>query len=682
MAKPRDAICIIFDVGVNTNVYDKLKEKTFYDEAKICIESIVRNKIFTKPTDEISLFLMGTETTDNDLNAADPTSFHNISHAFDLKPMSWDILKYVQTSIDPPSAYTADWVDAIIVAMDFFRKQSGDDVKDTIVKGLMDLDIELIVVSKNIDSAKASFIRTPDADANQIQSERFAEDIVRENLGVLCNISEAVETLSYVDKKKRRRTPWKAELTIGSNLEIKIAAYIYVRDEKELDAWKNRFGESVQQLGALGVSTSSSMIAATSKTEYKHNDTVIEKEAAAEALIKGYMYGGEPIIFEDTKFENGGKQLKLIGFTEIASIKLVYLVGDTIWLVVPQYGADVSTKKFAALLKAMEKSKLAIIARYAYRAGVAPKLMALFPDEDKMLMYELNYNDSYVDLQFPTLTSNAYAPSDEQRECMDKFIDSMDLSGEDQMNVDDIEPLGMFDKLLDPGLQYTYRAMAHRAINPGEPMLKLDDDIKALITAPKKPDVEQLKTVFPLKEAKLTGKDAILQKILKADKQEPESEVKPDLEQKKYSDVHEVGTIKPADDFNSLLDQGEPFNVLSEQIEKVIVAIVIKSMVAMDDKVLKALMVYRETAKLKGPFKYNSWIPTFKEELKQREKIQLWQSLINEKLGLISANESEISTVTEDEVKEFYKFDDFNTIQSHTNNNDVLESGADLFDDM
>lgn len=78
-------------------------------------------KIFTKPKDEISLFLLGTKTTDNRLNG-EYGGYEHISHALEMNAMSWDILKYIQKNIDPPSdEITGDWLDAIVVAMDYFK---------------------------------------------------------------------------------------------------------------------------------------------------------------------------------------------------------------------------------------------------------------------------------------------------------------------------------------------------------------------------------------------------------------------------------------------------------------------------------------------------------------------------------------------------------------------------------
>ena len=71
----------------------------------------------------MSLILLGTTSTDNELNKQHQGGYENINHAIPMKPMSWDILKYVKDSIDPPTddGFTGDWLDAIVVAMDHFN---------------------------------------------------------------------------------------------------------------------------------------------------------------------------------------------------------------------------------------------------------------------------------------------------------------------------------------------------------------------------------------------------------------------------------------------------------------------------------------------------------------------------------------------------------------------------------
>lgn len=64
----------------------------------------------------MALFLSGTSGMDNNL------SYANISMAIPMSPMKWDMLRYVRNSIDPPNdGIDSDWLDALIVAMDYLR---------------------------------------------------------------------------------------------------------------------------------------------------------------------------------------------------------------------------------------------------------------------------------------------------------------------------------------------------------------------------------------------------------------------------------------------------------------------------------------------------------------------------------------------------------------------------------
>jgi ATP-dependent DNA helicase 2 subunit 2 len=105
-----------------------------------------------------------------------------------------------------------------------------------------------------------------------------------------------------------------------------------------------------------------------------------------------------------------------------------------------------------------------------------------------------------------------------------------------------------------------------------------------------------------------------------------------------------------------LLRNGERFATLCTQIQNIISDLVFKQISIQMEKVAKALLIYREEAKLLGPYIYNSWIEQFKTSLLNRKKHEFWEEVIvKEGLGLISANENDMSTVTEQEVEDFYK---------------------------
>lgn len=117
----------------------------------------------------------------------------------------------------------------------------------------------------------------------------------------------------------------------------------------------------------------------------------------------------------------------------------------------------------------------------------------------------------------------------------------------------------------------------------------------------------------------------------------------------------EVGTVTPAEDFAELFRRGEKFTTLCQQIQRVISDLVLKSMVCPTEKVSMALMIYREESKVIGAFRYNEWVVEFKKLLLNRQKVAVWEDIVvREGYGLITADESETSTVTPQEAKEFY----------------------------
>lgn len=393
-----------------------------------------------------------------------------------------------------------------------------------------------------------------------------------------------------------------------------------------------------------------------------------------------YLYGGVSVPFEDANKESGTKGLRCLGFTDISNIRMEYLKGDTIWLVIPQKGFEFSSKCYSALMNAMGNMNVALIAHYTYRDGTAPKMMAIFASDDSMHMYELFFKDNIIDTNFPLLNSKSTAPSAEQLDFMDKFIDSMDLVAEHDLDQGFVKTTEQFKPLLDPGLQNMYRVIANRAINPKDPVLKPHPDIMVLITPQKQPDVDGLKTLFPLKPIKLTNKEKLLQNLSKANEDAIDEPIASNSNQN-FSEISEIGTIRPAEDFMDLWNQGKGFDELSKQIEKVIADLVMNSMICMNDKVIPAMFAYRETARLKAAYKYNEWITEFKQQLIEREKHQLWQLIVDEQLGLITAEESKFMVlVSSEDALAFYKIDEQMTKVAQpmeTNGDD-----DDLFDDL
>lgn len=53
--------------------------------------------------------------------------------------------------------------------------------------------------------------------------------IVKETESIFCSFDDIMPHIIISEKKTKRRMAWKADLEIGSQIRVKIAAYIYVR---------------------------------------------------------------------------------------------------------------------------------------------------------------------------------------------------------------------------------------------------------------------------------------------------------------------------------------------------------------------------------------------------------------------------------------------------------------------
>lgn len=116
-----------------------------------------------------------------------------------------------------------------------------------------------------------------------------------------------------------------------------------------------------------------------------------------------------------------------------------------------------------------------------------------------------------------------------------------------------------------------------------------------------------------------------------------------------------IGTLTPAEDFIEMLHSGERFSVAVEQLCAVLDQLVLRPMSVPLDRVGRALMMFREEAKVLGPHRYNEFIVKFKCMLIEREKVDVWQQVVmKECLGLITVLESSQSAIDVVEASKFY----------------------------
>lgn len=539
-----------------------------------------------------------------------------------------------------------------------FQTEVEENDVDVIISNIKDYGIELIGVSDTVqysDTEKLSgchFTQNTEKEDSQSKSEEIFSRMTEQiNGACLCHIEHVESQLMYYQRKAKKPFPWNAALTIGSAFRINISGYVFVKEELAFEPFKTECFEA---------NTITKMT-----TTYTRNNEEIEKPDEQD-IVTAFMYGGEICpVDEETKYEGGKKCLACIAFCKKTSIPPQFYCGDGCHLVVPQKSGseDKSTRIFACLVEAMHNTGYDMIARKVYRDNVKPHLVLLSPKITKkggkyLSLVELPYAEDIVYTQFPSLRSEKYQTSDEQAAAVNELIKSMNL-----MNAhDDDSGVVEFQVNLNPIQQHMCNVVAYRALNPGNPLPPFNEELKKLFDVPEKikkesrKAMEELSKLFKLEIVKERTKKPFGQKSREVTDTPMETDEN-ELNNENYRGITKIGTITPAEDFMYLVKNSlERFSNLCDQIQQIIFEYMFKTTIDYGEKIKEAMLGYREMAKIHGPFQYNKWIQELKEISIKRNKIDEWNDIVvKEGLGLISVNESPISTLSIEEQLEFYE---------------------------
>lgn len=543
----------------------------------------------------------------------------------------------------------------IVLITNFLNSVNGDQV-EAVIAGLNEMNIELIAFNDDIKFLSdhelfGTFSQSQVKSQSQKASEDLFARVIRESRGNLCHIEYVEVQLLHFQKKTTRPMPWNCSLTIGSQIKIPISAFIRVQEEKFLGSFKTEC--------TIPNSITKPVI------EYTQGNQVIQ-QLDPEEVVKGYNYGESVIPVPDDSavvYRNKEKCFSCIGFAQRSSILDEHLIGDSSSVVVPQAGSD--ERPFSCLVRAMAESEMCMIVRRVYRLGLNPTLNVLIPHFNGttiayLTMIQLPFAEDEISFMFPQLRGSKTKPSDEQLEAMENLIDSMDL----MTALDDESGLQeAFDtkKTLNPLHQHVCRSICHRALNPTSELSNIEEELLKIIDVPEQLKessqeiMEKLKELFELEEVVIPVKK-IFPVSKTGDDEEDEPLDEDLLDPGSRSNIVEVGTVTPAEDFHLLMKKGEHFGKVAGQIANVIYDLIFRTTNLQLEKVMSAIHVFRGEAKQYGPFHYNEWIRKLKEALLSRNRVSFWEDVIvKDNYGLISETESSLSSISEEVQKEFYK---------------------------
>ncbi|KAF1480969.1 X-ray repair cross-complementing protein 5, partial [Pygoscelis antarcticus] len=695
------AIVLCLDVGF-TMSNSASGEESSLEQAKKVMTKFVQRQVFAESKDEVAVVLFGTDGTRNDLASGD--QYQNITVHRSLMLPDFDLLEDIQDVIKPDSEQ-ADFLDAIIVCMDLLQKETiGKRYEKRHIELFTDLSspvsedqLEIIIANlKKTGISLQFFLPFPvdvddgggDTNASvhsQMHRNSFPRkglteqqkegiDVVRKlmhtldeegGLEEIYTFRESLERLSMFKKIERRPMAWPCQLTIGSNLSIRIVAYKSVTEEKVKKMWtvvdaKTLRKDDVQK-----------------ETVYCLNDDD-ETEVQRDDTIQGFRYGSDIVPFskedeEQMKYKTEAKCFSVLGFSRSSQIQRHYYMGNQVLKVFAAKDDENAAVAFSALVHALDELKVVAIVRYVYDRRCNPQIGVAFPyikDAYECLIYvQLPYMEDLRQYIFSSLKNNKKCiPTADQLSAVDSLIDSMNLIYEDD-DGETFEDLFKPSKISNPHFQRLYQCLQHKAFHPNEPLPPVEQHILEMLEVPCvvkercQAPLEKVKALFPLKEVGKKKEEKTAQDIFKDNEDGPNPK-KPKIDDEEGSfsiiklaegNVTSVGSVNPAEDFRILVRQkNADFKDVSQQLINRIDQFLENKDSQYYMKGISCISVFREEAiKLSKVQCFNDFLQALKSKVEDKALADFWEIMIQDRISLITKDEAEGSLVTSEEAEKF-----------------------------
>ncbi|XP_051479835.1 X-ray repair cross-complementing protein 5 isoform X2 [Apus apus] len=679
-------------------------EESPLEQAKKVMTKFVQRQVFAESKDEVAVVLFGTDDTKNDLASGD--QYQNITVHRSLMLADFELLKDIEDVIKPGSEQ-ADFLDAIIVCMDLLQKETiGKKFEKRHIELFTDLSspvsedqLEIIIANLKKTGISLQFFLpfTVDVDdgggdaasasvCSEMRRNSFPRkgltrqqkegiDVVRKlmhtldeegGLEEIYTFRESLERLSMFKKIERRPTAWPCQLTIGSNLSIRIVAYKSVTEEKLKKVWtvvdaKTLKKDDVQR-----------------ETVYCLNDDD-ETEVQKDDTLQGFRYGSDIVPFskedeEQMKYKTEAKCFSVLGFSRSSQIQRHYYMGNQVLKVFAAKDDENAAVAFSALVHALDELNVVAVVRYAYDRRCNPQVGVAFPyikDAYECLIYvQLPYMEDLRQYVFSSLKNNKKCiPTADQLSAVDSLIDSMNLVYEDD-DGESFEDLFKPSKIPNPHFQRLYQCLQHKAFHPNEPLPPVEQHLLEMLEIPHvvkercQATLEKVKALFPLKEVGKKKEEMTAQDIFKDNSEDGPNAKKPRLEDEEGSfsimklaegNVTSVGSVNPAEDFQILVRQrSADFKDVSQQLINRIDQFLENKGSQYYMKGINCIRVFREEAiKLSKVQCFNDFLQALKSKVEDKALADFWEIMIQDRISLITKDEAEGSSVTSEEAEKF-----------------------------
>ncbi|XP_071804212.1 X-ray repair cross-complementing protein 5-like isoform X1 [Asterias amurensis] len=706
--KDKEAIVMCLDVGPSMN-QGPHGHTTSLETAIEIMTLILQRKLFAESKDEVGLVLFGTEGTANHLS---DDGYKNITEARPVAPVNLDLIKHIKTDIKP-GPQSADYVDALIVAMDLLKMltpnkkftslrlllfsdlegQFSDDKLQTVIAGLKNMKVQVNFIGPKFEDedeeeggddngpstsdGRSTSSNRRTADKAKTPQQRAGEALIKHILdqvdGEHYSFNETLPLLSVFEKRAVKQTAWKCMLEIGTDFKVPVCGYVKVKKSTQ-KSWKTMY------MKGKGKEYTPKTI----RSQHLNNDE--ETEVEPQEIVEGHRYGNDIIpISEEDKVNMGykppGKLMQVLGFTKQENIKWHQQLGNSVYCFIADPGDQHSSVAMSAIINALYETNSVAIVRRTYSVRSNPRLACLIPHikakYESLLYVELPFMEDIRQYTFSSLNANKKNKlTDEQVSAVDDLITSMDL-----MDADVDEEGGSQEAVkpklsFNPYYQRLCQCLMHRALNPDDPLPPLPSEVTAYLQPPTtvaaqcQSEVNKINNLFKLERIKKqdTATADSIWKDSNIDTEGPSSK-RPRLDDggdfsmagMAKGAITKIGTVDPIGDFKAMISQKDEHHVkqASEQMQDGISKLIHDSFGSQFySKAMDCLKVFRqELIKLQKPCVFNDYMRRLKDELKENSKMDFFELIQSERIKLIDASESSQSKVSIAEAAKYLEVD-------------------------
>ncbi|XP_045152803.1 X-ray repair cross-complementing protein 5 [Echinops telfairi] len=690
------AVVLCMDVGFAMSNSSPGEESPF-EQAKKVMTMFVQRQVFAESKDEIALVLFGTDGTKNALARDD--QYQNITVHRHLMLPDFDLLEDIESQIQPGSQH-ADILDALVVCMDVIQQETvgkkfekrhievftdlsspfSKDQLDVIIHNLKQSGITVqfflpFVVEKEAgtgdrgDSSLNSEHNRPAFPPKGVtEQQKEGIKVVKrvmlalegeDGLDEIYSFSESLKQLCVFKKTERHSMPWPCQLTIGSNLSIRIVAYKSILQEKVKKTWTVVDARTLKREDIK------------KETVYCLNDDD-ETEVSKEDTIQGFRYGSDIVPFskvdeEQMKYKSEGKCFSVLGFCRSSQVQIKFFMGHQVLKVFAAKDDEAAAVALSSLIHALDELDMVAIVRYAYDKRANPQVGVAFPlikEAYECLVYvQLPFMEDLRQYMFPSLKNiKKCTPTEAQLSAVDALIDSMSLVRKDEEEEDTVEDLFPTTKIPNPQFQRLFQEGCNAECSACLDSAGLPGKLVALLVQPEseEPVVYSEYRDFSSSQweegPECSHEEGPASKICKTE----EGDVHFSISSLAEGHITRVGSVNPAENFRVLVRQkNASFEEVSHQLISHIEQFLDTNETLYFMKTVDCIKAFREEAiRFSEQQRFNSFLRNLREKVQVKPFGHFWEIVVQDGITLISKDEASGSSVTAEEAKKFLTLDE------------------------